>query len=733
MIAKIRHLLRNLPLRRKLLVMSLLLSSFSITSLSITFLVNEFISYRDYLSTDIRVQARIIAKNIASPLIFQDHRSAREILEGLKSSQRIQAVAIFTADRQLFTVYQNNDSDQLSLLSDFRKLQQKGSDHRMLYRSLHDITLHQSLLNPYPVLEEPIIVDGQTVGSVIIQSDLLAMFEHIQFLALLVLIVALLTLIMAIILGMQFQRFITAPIDTLLEAMQQVSLNKDYAHRIPETGNDELGQLMNGFNQMLTEIEIRDQSLFERQQQLDQLAHYDSLTGLANRAMLMDRLHQALHQARRYNQKLAILFVDLDGFKEVNDSLGHKAGDELLKQVASRLNSIVRGSDTIARLGGDEFTICLHHVASAESACIVARKVVELYAEPFKLEGASCRITGSVGVALYPHDAETVEALMKAADTAMYQAKQRGKNNFQLYSTDMQTQINEKITLQQNLSKAIERNEFFLEYQPIVTTAGKRIVGVEALLRWNHPELGILHPKAFLHVTEGTDMIHKIGAWVVREACRQCVIWHANGHSQLQVSVNLSTIQFKRADLASTILSILHETGFPPAQLQLDLNESIIQLTCEEALEQIAYSLVEQHDMLPCPFGSGRKCALHPLFAFKKAGIRLALDNFGTGYSSLGYLNHLPIDTIKISPRFISCNEGSKGASLLAAIIAMASNLGLVSIAEGVENEQQFQLLKRLQCERVQGYLTGRPLSAADFGKLLEDQWKPDETDTPAN
>jgi diguanylate cyclase (GGDEF)-like protein len=504
--------------------------------------------------------------------------------------------------------------------------------------------------------------------------------------------------------------------------MQQVTLNQDYAHRIPETGNDELGQLMHGFNQMLTEIEIRDQSLFERQQQLDQLAHYDSLTGLANRPMLMDRLHQALHQARRYHQKLAILFIDLDGFKEINDTLGHKAGDELLKQVAARLNSIVRGSDTIARLGGDEFTICLHNVASAESACIVARKVVELYAEPFTLEGASCRITGSVGVSLYPHDAETVEALMKAADTAMYQAKQRGKNNFQLYSTDMQMQLNEKIVLQQHVAKAIERHELFLEYQPIVTTEDKRIVGVEALLRWNHPELGILHPKAFLHATEGADMMHKIGAWVLREACQQGVRWQACGHTTLQVSINLSTAQFKKPDLAADVFSILRETGLPPDKLQLDLSESIIQLTCEAALEQIAYSLIDQQAELPCPFGTGRSCVLHPLYAFKKAGIRLALDNFGTGYSSLGYLHHLPIDTIKISPRFTSCEEGGKSESLLAAIIAMAGSLGLVSIAEGVENEQQFQLLKRMQCQRVQGYLTGRPLSAEGFSRLLDQQ-----------
>jgi diguanylate cyclase (GGDEF)-like protein len=722
MIAKIRHLLQNLPLRRKLLVMSLLLSSFSITCLSITFLVNEFISYRIYISNDIRVQARIVAKNIASPLIFQDHRSARETLEGLESNQRIQAVAVFTADQQLFSMYQKNDSDQSNLLDEFKQLQHKEAHHRALYQSLHKAALYQSLLSAYPVLEEPIVVDHQRVGAVIIQSDLLAMFEHIRFLALLVLIVALLTLGMAIVLGMQFQRLITAPIDALLGAMQQVTLNQDYAHRIPETGNDELGQLMHGFNQMLTEIEIRDQSLFERQQQLDQLAHYDSLTGLANRPMLMDRLHQALHQARRYHQKLAILFIDLDGFKEINDTLGHKAGDELLKQVAARLNSIVRGSDTIARLGGDEFTICLHNVASAESACIVARKVVELYAEPFTLEGASCRITGSVGVSLYPHDAETVEALMKAADTAMYQAKQRGKNNFQLYSTDMQMQLNEKIVLQQHVAKAIERHELFLEYQPIVTTEDKRIVGVEALLRWNHPELGILHPKAFLHATEGADMMHKIGAWVLREACQQGVRWQACGHTTLQVSINLSTAQFKKPDLAADVFSILRETGLPPDKLQLDLSESIIQLTCEAALEQIAYSLIDQQAELPCPFGTGRSCVLHPLYAFKKAGIRLALDNFGTGYSSLGYLHHLPIDTIKISPRFTSCEEGGKSESLLAAIIAMAGSLGLVSIAEGVESEQQFQLLKRMQCQRVQGYLTGRPLSAEGFSRLLDQQ-----------
>lgn len=722
MFKQVYYILQNLPIRRKLLVMSLLLSSFSIICLSTTFLVNEFYAYREYISTDIRVQAQIIAKNIASPLIFQDQRSAREILEGLKSSQRIQAVAVFTAENQLFTIYSNNHSDQTQLRSEFNRLQHKGADQRQLYQALHTATLHQQLFNAYPVLEEPIIVDGQQIGSVVVQSDLQTMFEHIRFLALLVLAVSLLTLLMAIILGVWFQRIITAPIDTLLGAMQQVSLNKDYAHRISETSTDELGQLMHGFNQMLTEIEMRDQSLFERQQQLDQLAHYDSLTGLANRAMLMDRLHQALHQARRYHQKLAILFIDLDGFKDINDTLGHKAGDELLRQVAVRLSSIVRGSDTIARLGGDEFTICLHNVASAESACIVARKVVELFAEPFELEGTSCRTTGSVGVSLYPHDAETVEALMKAADTAMYQAKQNGKNNFRLYSTDMQLQINEKLGLQQQLAKSIEHNELFVEYQPIVTTDEKRIVGVEALLRWNHPELGILHPKAFLHVSEGTALIHAIGTWVLREACRQCVSWHTDGHVALQVSVNLSSAQFKQHDLVATVFSVLHETGLPPDKLQLDLNESIIQLTCDEALEQTAFSLTNQQVDVHCPFGTGRSCALHPLYAFKQAGIRLALDNFGTGYSSLGYLNHLPIDTIKISPRFISCDQGDQRESLLAAIIAMAGSLGLVSIAEGVENEQQFQMLKRLRCQRVQGYLTGRPLSANDFSTLLNEQ-----------
>ena len=722
MLTKPYNILQNLPIRRKLLVMSLLLSGFSISALSVTFLVNEFINYRSYVTNDVKVQASIIAKNIASPLIFQDQHSAREILAGLKSNPRIQAVAVFTAKQKLFVTYLNDYNDLAHLRHEFAVVPSEPADQSALFSSLQQAARHQPLLSTHPIFEEAIVVDNQQVGSVYIQSNLHILYEQLLVLILLVAGIAILTLLIAVFLGTRFQKLITTPIDTLLQAMQQVSDKKDFSHRIPQTSTDELGLLMNGFNQMLSEIEVRDQSLFERQQQLDQLAHYDSLTGLANRAMLLDRLHQALHQARRYRLKMALLFIDLDHFKEINDSLGHKAGDELLKQVAQRLESIVRGSDTVARLGGDEFTICLHNVVSVESACVVAQKVVELYLEPFDLEGHACRVTGSVGVALYPHDALTVEELMKAADTAMYHAKMKGKNTFQLYSVDMQMQVSEKLNLQKNLAKAIDSQEFFLEFQPIIACSTDRIVAVEALLRWNHPDLGILHPKVFLKVAEGTDMVHMIDAWVLRQACSQCVSWHRAGHRELQISVNLSTAQFKQKGLTESVFGILDETGLPPQYLQFDLNESIIQLTCEQALEQPAERLADLPAELPCPYGTHHACALHPLYDFSRAGIRLAFDNFGCGYSSLGYLQHLPIDTIKIAPRFTGCPENTKGADLLNAIIMLTTTLGLECVAEGIETEQQYATLKRLGCQRVQGYLTGRPMSAAAVTARLDSQ-----------
>lgn len=720
------HILKNLPIRRKLLVMSLLLSSFSIIALSATFLVNEFINYRNYVTSDIKTQSSIVAQNIASSMVFHDQRSARDTLAGLKPNQRIQAVAVFTADKRLFTVHLNNVVDEAHLRNDFLLLQRPGANHGDLYQSLHTRIEKQPFLTPHPLFEEQIIVDGQQIGSVIIQSELHSLFNSMLLLGFLILVVAGLTLLVAILLGIWFQKLIATPIDALLSTMQYVSEHKDFSHRIPTETTDELGQLVNSFNQMLAEIESRDQSLLERQEQLDKLAHYDNLTGLPNRAMLLDRLHQALHQAHRYKLKMAVLFIDLDHFKEINDSLGHKAGDELLKQVAKRLDTMVRGSDTIARLGGDEFTICLHNVATVENACLVAQKVVELYAEPFVLEGKPCRITGSVGVALYPHDGKSVEELMKAADTAMYHAKARGKNTYQLYSATMQLQVSERLTLQKNLLKAVENLEFALVYQPVVATDSKRVVCVEALLRWNHPELGILHPKTFLAIAEGTDIIHQIGAWVLEEACRQGFSWQQSGHPDLQIAVNLSSTQFKKAGLAENVFSILKATGMSPANLQFDLTESIIQLTCDEALAQVSYSPSAQLDQLPCPYGTGHQCALHPLYQFKSAGIQLAFDNFGTGYSSLGYLNHLPIDIIKVDRRFTSRTDTLRGTALLGAIIAMARSLGLQIVAEGVETEQQYESLKQQGCERVQGYLTGRPMSAEALTALLNQQTESD-------
>lgn len=713
------HILQNLPIRRKLLVMSLLLSSFSIVTLSITFLLNEFLIYRTYVTSDIKTQSCIVAQNIASSLVFQDQRSARETLTGLKPNQRIQAVAVFTADKRLFVVHINNDGDGKHLRNEFLLLQQPGANYAALYQALFTGVQHQPPLTPHPLFEEQVIVDGQRVGSVIIQSNLHDLYDNMMFLGLLILVVAGLTLLVAILLGIWFQRLIASPIDALLSTMQQVSIHKDFSHRIPIETTDELGQLVNSFNLMLTEIESRDQSLLERQQQLDQMAHYDNLTGLPNRTMLFDRLNQALHQARRYKLNMAILFIDLDHFKDINDSLGHKAGDELLKQVAARLDTMVRGSDTVARLGGDEFTICLHNVSSVENACIVAQKVVDLYAKPFVLEGRACTVTGSVGVALYPHDGQTAEELLKAADTAMYHAKMKGKNTFQLYSPEMQIQVSERLALQKNLLKAVENHELMLVYQPIVATDTGRIVAVEALLRWNHPGRGILHPKTFLDIAEGSEAIHQIGAWVLAEACRQCVIWHRTGHPELQVSVNLSTEQFKKAGLGESVLSILQETGLPPSSLQLDLSESIIKLTCDEALEQLTYTPATDNYELPCPYGTGHECALHPLYTFRNAGIKLAFDNFGTGHSSLGYLNHLPIDCIKVDRRFTSRTDSVRGTALLGAIIAMAHNLGLQIVAEGVETEQQLASLKQQGCERVQGYLTGRPMSAEAVTVLL--------------
>ena len=434
--------------------------------------------------------------------------------------------------------------------------------------------------------------------------------------------------------------------------------------------------------------------------QLKQLAHYDALTGLANRTQFIERLKWTIELAKRNKEQAALVFLDLDRFKLVNDTLGHQAGDELLVEVAQRLKSCVREVDMVSRLAGDEFTIILSSIQTPDDAGTVAKKIIQALTLPVQLEGRDVFISTSMGITVFPMDGITVNHLIKNADTAMYHAKERGRNNYQYFANTMNQKVLDELEMETNLRQALQNEEFSLCYQPQFNLKTKEMIGVEVLLRWKHPILGAISPAIFIPHAEKSDLIIAIGEWVLRTACTRSMVWQSQGLKPLRISVNLSGMQLKQNDLIDKIKLILAETCLPAAFLELELTEGV---------------LMDNVDT-----------TINTLRQLKEMGIRLSIDDFGTGYSSLSYLKRFPIDTLKIDQSFIrEITTDSDDNAIASTIIAMAHNLRLKVIAEGVETHEQAAMLEEKKCDEVQGYLFGRPLLEHDLCKLLTELQHP--------
>ena len=429
---------------------------------------------------------------------------------------------------------------------------------------------------------------------------------------------------------------------------------------------------------------------------IEHLASHDALTDLPTRILLDDRITLSLAHAARGQRRLALLFLDLDGFKSINDSFGHGLGDTLLKAVAARLKATVRDGDTVARQGGDEFVILLWDLADADAAALVAQNVLDALSHPFQLDNRDVRVTASIGVSVYPEDGDTSDILLKHADAAMYLAKDLGRNGFQFYTREMGVHAHERVVLESALRRALEREEFELFYQPQVNIASGRIIGMEALLRWRQPELGMVSPARFIPLAEVTGLIVPIGEWVLRTACAQAKAWNAAGYSDLLIAVNLSARQFHRQDVRGLVRRVLDETGLPAHLLDLELTES---------------TLMQDTDIV-----------VQTLCDLKALGIVLSMDDFGTGYSSLSYLRRFPLDVLKIDQSFIADLPDNRDAmSLTRTIIAMAASLNLRTIAEGVETQGQLAFLSANGCDAMQGHYFSPPLPVADITALLRD------------
>jgi diguanylate cyclase (GGDEF)-like protein len=695
------HFFRHLSIRRKLTVIIMLVAGLSLLLACSAFVAYEALTFRRTMVSNLATLTDILGANSAAPLLFNDVRAAEENLRALSAHPQILQAAIFNRDGRLFAAYARPDVAVSPPSFEFQARGYRfGDDALATYR--------------------PIVFSGETIGTVAIRADLSELYARLWRYASIVVIVLLAASLAALILSSQLQRVISQPLLQLAETVRRVSAEKTFSLHLPKTGEDEVGLLIDGFNSMLSQTAARHRELREAQDQLEQrvqertqaleqetaarhrgeelirrLAYHDSLTDLPNRLLFGDRLDQALARAERSHQMLAVLFLDLDRFKNINDTLGHAMGDKLLKAIALRLIQCLRGEDTVGRLGGDEFLILLPMVASISDATIVAEKLVETLREPYEVDGHRLYTTVSIGIAVFPLHGLEGETLIKKADAALYRAKELGRNNAQVYLAGTSDKALERLALENSLRRAIEANEFGIHFQPEVNPRNGAIVAVEALLRWRHADLGLLPPQVFVALAEEIGLSVQLGECALRAACRQGRAWIEQGPGPVSIAVNISARYFKHGGFAEKVERITREEGLPTHLLILEVTEGVFMDNLEDTVRTMR--------------------------ALKALGITLAIDDFGTGYSSLGYLKRFPIDILKIDRSFVQdIPRDADSAAIAKLIIDVAHNLGLRVIAEGVETEAQVNFLLSHDCDLMQGNFFGRALPADETTQLLE-------------
>lgn len=502
--------------------------------------------------------------------------------------------------------------------------------------------------------------------------------------------------LIAILGGIRFTKMITHPINEIVRQVEQVASGNvnalsDY---VPIDTTDELGRLSRSFYHMSNTLKAYVQEIITVNEELLEVAYQDALTGLPNRRYFIERLNKLFSE--KTPPHLALLFIDLDRFQYINDTLGHHVGDQLLTAVAERMTACLPDIDTLARLGGDEFILLCHNFINERQVSTLAEQVIGVFEQPFSVKGNSFYITCSIGISLYPQDGKDIDSILRAADTAMYDAKQRGNNSFQYYTNQMQQKILRRMELENIIHQTIEKEGFQVYYQPRVDIRSGQMVGMEALLRLPYNG-GFISPAEFIPIAEETGLILPLGEWVLRTACRQNKQWQLNGYPPLRVSVNLSPNQFNQKDLLLQIQKNLEETELAACWLELEITEGAFMNKAASTLKTFA--------------------------DIKSLGIHISIDDFGTGYSSLGYLKRFDIDCLKIDKSFVDeIGQHSKDANIAHAIISMAKSLHMMIVAEGVEKQEQLEFLQKHNCDQIQGYIFSRPLPPAEFEKLLQKQ-----------
>lgn len=677
-------------IRSKLIVIMLSVSAASLTIGMISIGINYYQISKSALLADAETQAHLLANNVMVPASFGDQETVQRVLESVVLNGEFGA-AVFDNIGRIIAVRDDEDLDYYISEAEYKNSEDSiwGRDRVFVWAPIKQL-------------------DGEYIGTVYLKISTENFYTKIRSFTVTSLIIALVLVFLVYLISLRLQRMISGPLVELDQISRKVSGSGNYAVKIPYYGDDEIGSLARSLNQMLETVELnqkeRDSAntalqlnkkrLERAVKDLQYLANYDSLTQLPNRALCMDRIKYALKRAARTKTIVAILFLDLDHFKDVNDSLGHAVGDQLLKATSQRLLEKIRSEDTLARLGGDEFVIILNEINNTRDVTFIVDNIVSSFEEPFKLSNYEVNTTVSVGVCLYPNDGSDVDSLMKAADAAMYKAKEVGRNTFEFYQAELNQLAIRRHQLANELRNAIVNEELSLVFQPQFNLNESRVIGAEVLLRWNHPLLGNVSPAEFVPVAENTGLIKEIGRWVLDTACKKIAECQQLG-LDIRLAVNLSALQFRQVDLAEQIANTLQKYSVPARLLEVEIVESMLMRDVSQAIE-----ILER---------------------LKDMQIRIAIDDFGTGYSSLSYLRRFPLDALKIDRSFIDeLVVDADDTAITLAIISMAKSLRLDVIAEGVETAQQLEFLAQNSCDDIQGYHFSKPLHFQEFVNFLK-------------
>ncbi len=658
----------------KLLLMLVGISTLSAVITASVLFINEWYSATYEQQKNLNSISEVLSPNLTTALLFNDSATVIELIKPLENRHEI-----------VYSHVTDVNNIIMGRIGDF-------------------LSYNISTTNPseYIIAKNRLMYEGKVYGELMVIADksYVKTRSGFYFYFLLVLITA--NFFICLVVSLKLRKMFVSPILDLASLAKKVSANGDYSLRAHKTTDDEVAELMGHFNQMLEVIEQRDLYLESQvkgrtneielaNNQLRLQAYHDSLTGLPNRHAFYESLQKTIDHSKKFNLKFSLIFIDLDNFKEVNDTLGHDYGDLLLINTAKRLLGCVRESDIVARLGGDEFTLVIQDLCSKERISVVANDILKSLSIAYQLNDERVFVSGSIGITIYPDDGESVEDLVKHADQAMYESKHAGRNCFHYFTHDLQVNAQNKRALSDDLRRAVLENQFELFYQPIIDLNTIEVVKAEALIRWNHPERGEVLPGAFISLAEEMDLIHVISNWVAHTALRQAMAWRKQGDKELSISINTSPLLYKGAPTwMESWLSFLKSDNVPRNTISIEITEGLLMESSDSVKDQ--------------------------LIALRDYGIEVSIDDFGVGYSSLSYLQKLDIDVLKIDQSFVKdIRQGGDSLALCEAVIVMAHRIGLKVIAEGIENEKQHILLKNAGCDYGQGYYYSEALSAEQF------------------